>query len=174
MLSKPNVLFIFSDQQRWDTVSCYGEPLGKHFQLTPHLDQLAAEGTRFENAMTCQPVCGPARACIQTGKYPTSIGCEVNDRMLPLDEKGIASWFHEYGYETAYVGKWHLASHRSFRPGPDSVDHKITAIPEPYRAATVTSGLLPMSWNIPRMVMAVICTTVTTKNGNLPGTAPTR
>lgn len=133
MSSKPNVLFIFSDQQRWDTVSCYGEPLGKHFQLTPHLDQLAAEGTRFENAMTCQPVCGPARACIQTGKYPTSIGCEVNDRMLPLDEKGIASWFHEYGYETAYVGKWHLASHRSFHPGPDSVNHKITAIPEPYR-----------------------------------------
>ena len=133
MNGKPNVLFLFSDQQRWDTVSCYGQPLGSAFQLTPNLDQLAAEGTRFENAMTCQPVCGPARACIQTGKYPTAIGCEVNDRMLPLEEKGIASYFHEAGYETAYVGKWHLASHHSFRPGPGSVNYKTKAIPPQYR-----------------------------------------
>ena len=68
------------------------------------------EGTRFENAITCQPVCGPARACIQTGKYPTEIDCHVNGRMLPLNVKGIASYFNENGYETAYVSKWHLAS----------------------------------------------------------------
>lgn len=133
MTKRPNVLFIFSDQQRHDTVSCYGEPLGAHFNLTPNLDRLAAEGTRFERAMTCQPVCGPARACIQTGKYPTEIGCEVNDRMLPLKEKGIASYFNEAGYETAYVGKWHLASHHSFKPGPESIDYKTAAIPEKYR-----------------------------------------
>lgn len=133
MTKKPNILFIFSDQQRHDTVSCYGEPLGAHFGLTPNLDRLAAEGTRFDSAMTCQPVCGPARACIQTGKYPTSIGCEVNDRMLPLDEKGIACYFNDAGYETAYVGKWHLASHRSFEGRPDSIDYKTTAIPEKYR-----------------------------------------
>ena len=132
-MNKPNVLFLFSDQQRWDTVSCYGQPLGSHFQLTPNLDALAAEGTRFDGAMTCQPVCGPARASIQTGKYPTAIGCEVNDRMLPLSEKGIASYFNEAGYETAYVGKWHLASDHSFPPGPYSVDHKVTAIPPAYR-----------------------------------------
>ena len=133
MKKQPNILFIFSDQQRWDTVSCYGEPLGTHFHLTPNLDGLAAEGTRFDSAITCQPVCGPARACIQTGKYPTAINCVVNDRMMPLNEKGIASYFNEAGYETAYVGKWHLASHRSFYPGPGSVDYKTTAIPPAYR-----------------------------------------
>lgn len=132
-MSRPNVIFLFSDQQRWDTVSCYGQPLGSHFSLTPNLDRLAAEGTRFDAAMTCQPVCGPARASIQSGKYPTEIGCQINDRMLPLSEKGIAHYFNEAGYETAYVGKWHLASHKSFKPGPDSVDYKITAIPEAYR-----------------------------------------
>lgn len=133
MKNRPNVVFLFSDQQRYDTVSCYHQPLGERFHLTPNLDQLAAEGTLFENAMTCQPVCGPARACIQTGKYPSVIGCEVNDRMLPLTEKGIAHYFNEAGYETAYVGKWHLASHHSFAKREDSVDYKTTAVPEEYR-----------------------------------------
>jgi arylsulfatase A-like enzyme len=131
MAKQPNVLFLFSDQQRWDTVSCYGEPLGAHFRLTPNIDSLAEEGTRFNNAITCQPVCGPARACIQTGKYPTAIGCHTNDRMLPLTEKGIAHYFNEAGYETAYVGKWHLASNHSFAnpPKPDTFNCKVTAIP---------------------------------------------
>ena len=135
MAKHQNVLFIFSDQQRWDTVSCYGEPLGTHFNLTPNLDRLASEGSRFNNAFTCQPVCGPARACIQSGKYPSVIGCQTNDLMLPLSEKGIAEYFNEAGYETAYVGKWHLASHHTFAkpPKPDSVDFKTTAIPPEYR-----------------------------------------
>lgn len=132
-MKKPNVLFLFSDQQRWDTLSCYGESLSADFQLTPRLDALAAEGTRFNQAITCQPVCGPARACIQTGRYPSLIGCSINDRMLPPDATTIAKLFHGAGYETAYVGKWHLASHKSFHPGPDSVNHKITAIPPELR-----------------------------------------
>jgi uncharacterized sulfatase len=131
MAKQPNVLFLFSDQQRWDTVSCYGEPLGTHFSLTPNIDRLAEEGTRFNNAITCQPVCGPARACIQAGRYPTALGCHTNDRMLPLTEKGIAHYFNEAGYETAYVGKWHLASNHSFAnpPKPDTFNCKTTAIP---------------------------------------------
>lgn len=133
MSRKNNVVFIFSDQQRWDTVSCYNQPLGARFNLTPNLDRLAEEGARFDNAFTCQPVCGPARACIQTGKYPTRLGCQINDRMLPPGEKTIAQYFNEAGYETAYVGKWHLASHKSFEHGPDSVDYKIKAIPPEYR-----------------------------------------
>ncbi len=103
---KPNVVFFFSDQQRWDTLGCYGQKLN----ITPNLDQLAAKGTRFENAFTCQPVCGPARASVQTGKYGTETGCYKNDIALPLDEKTIAHHFTEAGYEVAYVGKWHLAS----------------------------------------------------------------
>lgn len=54
-MKQPNILFIFSDQQRWDTCGCYGQPL----DITPNLDRIAAEGVRFENAFTCQPVCGP-------------------------------------------------------------------------------------------------------------------
>ena len=66
-MSSPNVVFFFSDQQRWDTCGCYGQEL----PVTPNLDRMAAEGVRFEYAFTCQPVCGPARACLQTGKYAT-------------------------------------------------------------------------------------------------------
>lgn len=105
-MEKPNIVFYFSDQQRWDTLGCYGQKLN----VTPNLDKLAEQGTRFENAFTCQPVCGPARACLQTGKYATETGCYRNDIELPLDIKPLAEYFNESGYETAYVGKWHLAS----------------------------------------------------------------
>ncbi len=105
-MKKPNILFVFSDQQRWDTCGCYGQPL----DITPNLDAMAREGIRFENAFTCQPVCGPARACIQTGKYAAEVGCHTNHRMLPLDEKTIAHRLAGNGYDTAYIGKWHLAS----------------------------------------------------------------
>lgn len=106
MERKPNVVFFFSDQQRWDTLGCYGQKLN----ITPNLDRLAELGVRFENAFTCQPVCAPARACVQTGKYGTETGCYKNDIALPLDEKTLAHYFTEAGYEVAYVGKWHLAS----------------------------------------------------------------
>jgi uncharacterized sulfatase len=105
-MPKPNIIFVFSDQQRWDTCGCYGQPLN----LTPNLDEMAREGVRFAHAYTPQPVCGPARACIQTGKYATEIGCHTNNRMLPLDEKTIAHYLSESGYEVGYIGKWHLAS----------------------------------------------------------------
>ena len=61
----PNILFFFTDQQRWDTCGCYGQVL----EVTPNLDRMAREGVKFEFAFTCQPVCGPAGACIQTGQY---------------------------------------------------------------------------------------------------------
>lgn len=105
-MPQPNIVFIFSDQQRWDTCGCYGQPM----DITPNLDRMAGEGVRFEHAFTCQPVCGPARACIQTGKYATEIGCETNHRMLPVDEKTIAHRLSEQGYQVGYIGKWHLAS----------------------------------------------------------------
>ncbi len=113
-MNKPNILFMFSDQQRWDTCGCYGQPL----DVTPNLDRMAREGTLFENAFTCQPVCGPARACLQTGKYATEVGCHTNHRMLPLSERTIAQILSENGYEVGYIGKWHLAS-AGPRGGPD-------------------------------------------------------
>ena len=92
--NRPNVLFLFSDQQRYDTESCYGEEPGARLKLTPNLDRLAAEGTRVNHAYTCQPVCGPARACIQTGLYPDALGCPVNDRMLTVGTATFAEYFH--------------------------------------------------------------------------------
>lgn len=103
---KPNIVFVFSDQQRWDTLGCYGQKLN----ITPNLDEMAKEGVRFEYSFTCQPVCGPARAALQTGKYPTEVGCHTNHRMLPLGEKTIAHYLSAAGYEVGYIGKWHLAS----------------------------------------------------------------
>lgn len=105
-MDKPNIVFYFSDQQRYDTVGVYGQKL----EVTPNLDKLAKEGTLFQHAFTSQPVCGPARSCIQTGKYATETGCFRNDIALPLDEKTIAHYIKEAGYDTAYIGKWHLAS----------------------------------------------------------------
>jgi arylsulfatase A-like enzyme len=111
---QPNILFFFTDQQRWDTCGCYGQKL----PITPNLDRIAVEGVKFEKAFTCQPVCGPARACIQTGKYATEIGVHTNNRLLPINEPTIAKWLSAAGYEVGYIGKWHLASCGP-RDGPD-------------------------------------------------------
>jgi uncharacterized sulfatase len=110
--SRPNVLFVLSDQQRWDTVGCYGQRL----DVTPHLDRLAAEGVRFEHAFTMQPVCGPARSCLQTGQHATRTGCFTNARRMPPDAPTIAKSLNRAGYETSYVGKWHLASNEKADP----------------------------------------------------------
>lgn len=120
----PNILFFFTDQQRWDTCGCYGQEL----PVTPHLDKMAAEGVRFDRAFTCQPVCGPARSSLQTGKYPSELGCFRNGIMLPRDEKTLADHFNAYGYDTAYIGKWHLASQADL-----GIDHKTTSVPRELR-----------------------------------------
>ncbi len=98
---KENIIFYFSDQQRYDTVNS---------EIMPNLMQLAEDGTFFENCYTCQPVCGPARACLQTGVYPTECGCHINGIPLRDDTKSLADYFNENGYDTAYIGKLHLAS----------------------------------------------------------------
>ncbi len=105
----PNIVFFFSDQQRWDTLGCNGQIP----DVTPRLDAFAREdATNFVNCMTPQPVCGPARAMLQTGLYPTQVGCYRNAIALPEGQRTIARAFKEAGYETGYVGKWHLASDR--------------------------------------------------------------
>ncbi len=119
-----NIIFYFTDQQRWDTCGCFGQPL----DITPNLDALAREGVKFDNAFTPQPVCGPCRALFQTGKYPTETGCFRNNVMLPEGVKTLADYLEEAGYETAYIGKWHLAS-QGETDQPPVVDHTVTAIP---------------------------------------------
>ncbi|MGI5896593.1 MAG: sulfatase-like hydrolase/transferase [Oscillospiraceae bacterium] len=103
---KPNILFFFSDQQRYDTLGCNGQSL----PVTPNLDKLAEEGVNFDCAFTPQPVCGPARACIQSGLYPTETGCTINGIAMPVEQDTLAKRMNDAGYRTAYVGKWHLAS----------------------------------------------------------------
>lgn len=101
---RPNIVIFFTDQQRWDTLGCYGGPMG----LTPNLDRFAASGVRFEHACTNQPVCAPARGVLQTGKYATTTGVINNGLVLKDNEQTLAHHFGANGYQTAYVGKWHL------------------------------------------------------------------
>lgn len=120
-----NLIFYFSDQQRWDTCGCYGQPLN----ITPNLDRLAEEGVQFNHAFSPQPVCGPCRALFQSGKYPTETGCFRNNIMLPSHIKTLGQYMEkDAGYETAYIGKWHLASDGELEQIP-RIDHTITAIP---------------------------------------------
>jgi len=102
---RPNVIVFFTDQQRWDSVGLHGNPL----DLTPNLDRLARRGTHVPNAFTPQPVCAPTRACMQTGLYPTTSGIYRNHLPLPTDTPTIARHFAAAGYQTGYIGKWHLA-----------------------------------------------------------------
>ena len=115
---KENIIFYFSDQQRYDTVTP---------EIMPNLMALADEGTFFENCYTCQPVCGPARATLQTGVYPTECGCHINGIPLRDDTKTLADYFNENGYDTAYIGKLHLSSGKN---GGENIKCEKTAIPE--------------------------------------------
>ncbi len=123
-----NIIFYFTDQQRWDTCGCFGQPL----DITPNLDALARDGVKFDNAFSPQPVCGPCRALFQTGKWPTETGCFRNNIMLPANVKTLGSYIEEAGYETAYIGKWHLASDGELEK-PPTIDHTVTAIPKELR-----------------------------------------
>ncbi len=104
-MSTPNVVLFFTDQQRWDSVGLHGNPLG----LTPNFDRLAGEGTFLANSFSCQPVCAPARSCLQTGLYATQTGVTSNGA-IPMDSslKTLAHHFNDAGYQTGYIGKWHL------------------------------------------------------------------
>ena len=101
-----HIIFYLSDQQRFDTLGCYGQPL----DITPNLDRLAKQGTMFEYAFTPQPVCGPTRAVLQSGKFATRTSCYRNAIALPVEEANLSRQLKEAGYYTGYIGKWHLAT----------------------------------------------------------------
>ena len=104
MSHRPNIVVFCTDQQRWDTSSLHGNPM----DLMPNFERLAREGTHLSRHFTCQPVCGPARASLQTGRYATETRCYRN--RIPLDENAttLAKLFGAAGYSTGYIGKWHL------------------------------------------------------------------
>jgi arylsulfatase A-like enzyme len=101
---KPNVIVFFTDQQRWDSLGVNGSPM----ELTPNLDRFACRGVRFDRAFCAQPVCAPSRSTMQTGKYPTGTGVIHNGLALKDNEQTLAHFFKQRGYQTGYIGKWHL------------------------------------------------------------------
>ncbi|MGB1717243.1 MAG: sulfatase-like hydrolase/transferase, partial [Candidatus Latescibacterota bacterium] len=101
---KPNVILVFGDQWRAQALGYAGDPNVQ----TPHLDGLAAESLNFRNAVSGCPVCCPARASLLTGQSPLEHRVIVND--VPLGDRAtsIAQAFAAGGYDTAYIGKWHV------------------------------------------------------------------
>jgi arylsulfatase A-like enzyme len=103
-MSAPNVLWVCTDQQRFDTLGCYGN---EHVE-TPNVDRLANEGVRFEHAYCQSPVCTPSRASFLTGRYPRTTRCRQNGQTVPDDETLVTRRFAEAGYNCGLVGKLHL------------------------------------------------------------------
>jgi len=108
---KKNIILIFSDQQRGDTIGLNGCPV----DLTPNIDNLGKEGINFKYSFTNQPVCGPARSILFTGRYATEVGVWKNGLGIKSDEITIAKILKENGYKTGYIGKWHIYKHEKKR-----------------------------------------------------------
>lgn len=102
--SRPNILFILSDQHRARTTGCYG-----HAEIkTPHMDHMAREGLRFTQCMSGSPICMPYRATLQTGLYMHQHGVTPDNKESGLKAfKGLAHYFNEADYNTCYIGKSH-------------------------------------------------------------------
>ncbi|MFP4029483.1 MAG: sulfatase [Candidatus Brocadiia bacterium] len=112
--SKPNVLLIMTDQQRWDYMGC----AGADFLDTPNLDRLARRGVHFPNCFTNSPLCAPARIGLATGLHPGITGADENDRFLPPDRTTYYQRLRDVGYRVACSGKLDLAKSDSDN-GPD-------------------------------------------------------
>jgi arylsulfatase A-like enzyme len=113
---RPNVLVIITDDQRWDAMSCAGHP----FLKTPNIDRLAHEGVRFTNAFVTTSLCSPSRASMLSGLYAHRHGVLNNFTDYPNHLPSYPRRLHELGYETAYIGKWHMGEQEDQpRPGFD-------------------------------------------------------
>ena len=104
---RPNVVIIFTDDQGYGDLGCYGLKTAK----TPHLDRLAKEGTRFTSFYT-QPVCGPARSALLTGRYPA----RSKGWSMPASEITFAELMQDAGYATCCIGKWDVSNRKAIRP----------------------------------------------------------
>ncbi|MEM9916595.1 MAG: sulfatase [Bacteroidota bacterium] len=119
----PNIIIIFTDDQGYQDLGCYGSPDIR----TPHLDRMAAEGLRLTNFYVSQPVCSASRASLLTGCYANRIG--IHGAFMPKvgkglhpDETTIAEMLKPLGYATAIYGKWHLGNEKEFLPTRQGFD----------------------------------------------------
>ena len=103
----PNLVFVFADQWRAQATGYAGDSNA----ITPNLEKLAKESITFTNAVSCCPVCSPYRASLMTGQYPLTHGVFLNDVQLNSPAITIAQAYNASGYDTAYIGKWHLDGH---------------------------------------------------------------
>ena len=106
-MKKPNIVFVFGDQWRAQATGYAGNPTVK----TPHLDRFATESINLTQAVSGYPVCSPARASLLTGQFPLTHGVFVNDVHLDNSTVSIAQAFKQGGYQTSYIGKWHVDGH---------------------------------------------------------------
>ena len=113
---KPNLLFIWTDEQQAGTMGAYGNNIIK----TPNLDKLARESFVFKNAYVTQPVSTPSRASIMTGLYPHTLGCTTNNIPLPDSIDCLPGLLDDSAYVTGYLGKWHLGNEVFSQKGFDT------------------------------------------------------
>ena len=103
-MKKPNLLFIYTDEQAYKTMAAYGNP---HIEM-PNLDGLALVSTLYERAYVTQPVCTPSRSTLLTGQWPHTNGCTANNVPLSVDTRCIPEMLRDPEYVSAHFGKWHL------------------------------------------------------------------
>jgi arylsulfatase A-like enzyme len=113
----PHIVVVLMDDLRWDELHCTGHP----FALTPNIDALAAEGMTFRNAFVTSPLCSPSRACFLTGQYAHVHGITDNTDHSPASHRlqTFPRALQATGYETAFIGKWHMGVDDTPRPGFD-------------------------------------------------------
>jgi arylsulfatase A-like enzyme len=120
---RPNFLFVFTDDQRWDAMGVVQREQGAQARFpwftTPNLDRLAAEGLRFRNAFVTLSLCAPSRAVFMTGRYNHLNGIANNQTPFPTDSVTHATALKPAGYVTAYIGKWHMGGQNGKRAGFD-------------------------------------------------------
>jgi arylsulfatase A-like enzyme len=120
---KPNFLFVYTDDHRWDAMGVVQREQGEKARFpwfkSPSMDRLAAGGVRFRNAFVTLSLCAPSRAAFLTGRYNHLNGITNNSTPFPESSVTHATLLRAAGYRTAYFGKWHMGNQSGQRPGFD-------------------------------------------------------